>query len=603
MIIGTVIDDRYSLRARLGAGGMGEVYLARDLRLERPVCIKVLPTNLHQDEDARERFLREARILSELHHPNLVTFYKFATVDEGQPYIAMEYVHGKTLRQILSAQSVLDVDQAIAIVLQVCEGLSVLSKNGVTHRDIKPENIMIEDGSSSGMVKLIDFGLARTSKQAITAAGTMVGSILYMSPEQCAGMPADARSDVYSIGCVLYECLAGKVPFSADNPVAVAYKHVGEQFPMLPLESPKHAAINRVLARCTAKTATHRYPSAQDLALDLRCVLEEQEPPGVLPRSRLRISPISAAFALVAIIVLASAMFFAQHRQSPVSSPRQQAEFLIQRAEKALAEQDPLAGMSVFRGILALAGEASRVPNGRGDNVVWLSPLLNAGIKLSTLIDLSAAWTLNYKSSDFANLPHTQALKLILLDATAHCAKAGTNAEKRLQDYLIVSSLQRDTDPVQFELYTLRRLFLAVPPSSREESIDGSWALARDLSECLARREGKPLEAISFAGKACRLSQRVLPVKNNDASASEFVNNLLWVCRLTQENALLQERDRYALVLYEFLRTSDKAGRLRYRMISPADRKNVQQLLADCLQRNGRKREAAQVILELSRLD
>lgn len=217
-VAGTLIDDRYEIRRTIGCGGMGVVYEAYQHGLERNVALKLLTASCNQDALDLARFEREALTLSKLRHPNVVQFYAYG-IWQNMPYIAMELLHGHSLQENLSRNEPMQPNEALRILIEVCEALNYAHAKGIFHRDIKPSNVILADGG--GTAKLIDFGLARlvstAPMQKLTQTGMAIGSVLYMSPEQCAGRPADARSDIYSLGCVMHHCLTGVPPFSGDT--------------------------------------------------------------------------------------------------------------------------------------------------------------------------------------------------------------------------------------------------------------------------------------------------------------------------------------------------------------------------------------------------
>lgn len=238
------LSDRYELGEILGFGGMSEVHLARDLRLHRDVAVKVLRADLARDPSFYLRFRREAQNAAALNHPSIVAVYDTGEAETPTgplPYIVMEYVDGVTLRDIVHTDGPLPPRRAIEIIADACQALNFSHQNGIIHRDVKPANIMI---STTNAVKVMDFGIARAiadSGNSVTQTAAVIGTAQYLSPEQARGDAVDARSDVYSLGCVLYEILTGEPPFVGDSPVAVAYQHVRED-PVPP--SQRHEGIS-----------------------------------------------------------------------------------------------------------------------------------------------------------------------------------------------------------------------------------------------------------------------------------------------------------------------------------------------------------------------
>ncbi|MEA2672608.1 MAG: hypothetical protein QOG45_2828, partial [Chloroflexota bacterium] len=225
----------YRIEAILGRGGVGLVYLAEDLNLPRRVALKILRAEYAEDPQFRERFVRESRLAASLDHLNIVPIYR-AGESGGVLYIAMRYVEGTDLRRLLAAQGPLDIDRAIGILAQVGSALDAAHARGLCHRDVKPANILVTPGShdTPDQAYLVDFGITkRTSTAGLTQAGQFVGTLDYAAPEQIRGEPIDARTDVYSLGCVLYECLAGARPFDRDSELAVLFAHLNDPPPRL----------------------------------------------------------------------------------------------------------------------------------------------------------------------------------------------------------------------------------------------------------------------------------------------------------------------------------------------------------------------------------
>ena len=267
----TVINDRYEVHKRIGRGGMADVFSARDLLLDRQVAIKVLFPEFATDENFVERFRREAQSAANLSHPNIVNVYDWGKY-EGTYFIAMEEVKGRTLADVLKTNHQLTSKQAAEIASEVAAALGFAHEKDVAHRDIKPANILI---GSNGQVKVADFGIARAmnapTEANLTQAGSVMGTATYFSPEQAQGAQPDPRSDLYSLGIVMYEMVAGKAPFTGDNPVSIAYKQVHDApQPLVQIVADVPKPYEAIVAKLLAKDPKLRYPSAGALRDDLR---------------------------------------------------------------------------------------------------------------------------------------------------------------------------------------------------------------------------------------------------------------------------------------------------------------------------------------------
>ena len=271
-MIGTVLSGRYRLEAKLGSGGMSTVYLARDTTLDRAVAVKVMHREMSEQADQLERFRQEARAVAKLSHPNVVSVID-AGEDGGHPYIVFEYVEGETLKQRINRVGALDPQEALAYAIEIARGLTVAHARNMVHRDIKPQNVLID---AEGRAKLTDFGISRQLEQdGMTATGRVLGTTDYVAPEQAMGHPVDPRSDVYSLGVVLYEMLVGQVPFHADSQVGVAMKHVNEDLPDVQQRRPElSAAAAMAVERATAKDPARRYQEVGEMIDDLSTALE-----------------------------------------------------------------------------------------------------------------------------------------------------------------------------------------------------------------------------------------------------------------------------------------------------------------------------------------
>src|SRR5213595_2277230 len=265
-LINTLFDGRYRILRKLGTGGMANVYLAEDEVLGRRVAIKILNDRHAGDDQFVERFRREAKNAASLSHPNIVSIYDRG-VAEGTYYSAMEYLDGRTLKELIVSRGPAPTNVAIDYTRQILATLRFAHRNRIVHRDIKPHNVLVD---SDGRLKVTDFGIARAGASEMTEAGSIIGTAQYLSPEQAQGAPVDETSDLYSVGVLLYELLTGVVPFSGDTPVEIAMKHLSSA-PEAP--SAKRAEIPRdldmIVLRALAKDPAERYQSAEEMDADL----------------------------------------------------------------------------------------------------------------------------------------------------------------------------------------------------------------------------------------------------------------------------------------------------------------------------------------------
>jgi tRNA A-37 threonylcarbamoyl transferase component Bud32 len=267
-----VLGGRYRLVRHIARGGMAEVYVAEDQLLNRTVAVKVLFPELAHDEAFVERFRREARAAASLNHHNIVSVYDFGE-DEGSWFIVMEYVEGRNLRDIIRSEGQLDPPRAAALAAEVAAALAAAHAQGIIHRDVKPANVLI--AADAGTVKVADFGIARAAgaRQGLTMPGTVLGTATYLSPEQAQGAEVDFRTDVYSLGMVLYEMLAGKPPFTGDSPVAIAYQQLSQTAP----PPSTHNAdvpppLDAIVMRAMSKNPDDRQATAEEIREELLAI-------------------------------------------------------------------------------------------------------------------------------------------------------------------------------------------------------------------------------------------------------------------------------------------------------------------------------------------
>src|SRR5947208_9544184 len=265
-LINTLFDGRYRILRKLGTGGMANVYLAEDEVLGRRVAIKILDDRHAGDDQFVERFRREAKNAASLSHPNIVSIYDRGEA-EGTYYIAMEYLDGRSLKELIVARGPAPIHLAVDYARQILAAIRFAHRHGIVHRDIKPHNILID---GEGRLKVTDFGIARSGPSQMTEAGSIIGTAQYLSPEQARGAPVDQRSDLYSVGAVLYELLTGNVPFTGSTPLEIAMKHLS-QIPEPPsrLRPEIPPDLDRIVVRALAKNPDERYPTAQEMEADL----------------------------------------------------------------------------------------------------------------------------------------------------------------------------------------------------------------------------------------------------------------------------------------------------------------------------------------------
>jgi eukaryotic-like serine/threonine-protein kinase len=363
----SMLGGRYRVERRLGAGGMAEVFYGFDTVLNRPVAIKILAPQYARDASFVDRFRREAQAAARLNHPNVVAVYDSGS-DDGTHFIVMEFVEGRTLADFLAKGGKLAPAKAVEIAERIADALQAAHTQGVIHRDVKSANVMV---TREGTVKVMDFGIARMAEgDNVTQTAAVLGTASYLSPEQAQGRPVDARSDIYSLGVVLYEMLTGGVPFVGDTAVAVAYKHVQETPPLPSTKNPEVSpALDAVVMRAMAKNPANRYQTAEEFRQDLERVQRGEmvqatpllpgggEATQVISRSQTQMMPPATPeerktnpwlIALIVVLVLlvlggalyllASSLLNGGPSPSPTPSPIAYVSVLNER--QALAEQD-----------------------------------------------------------------------------------------------------------------------------------------------------------------------------------------------------------------------------------------------------------------------
>jgi predicted Ser/Thr protein kinase len=319
-VVGETIAERYELEELVGTGGMSSVYRAHDTLLERYVALKVLHDQYTTDDEFVERFKREARAVAQLSHPNIVTVIDRGE-DDGHQFIVFEYIDGENLKERLVRKGRLSVREALELALQVARGLAVAHGHGVVHRDVKPQNVLL---NGDGQAKVTDFGIARTlTVDGVTQTGTVMGTSNYIAPEQASGQPVDVQTDVYSLGVVLYELLAGDVPFPGDNFVTIAMKHVNEPPPsLLEVRNDVPLQVAAAVDRALEKDPRERFPTMDAFATELEACLATVDspadvdtgetivagkpPPPPRRRPRKQVSRWALGFAALGVLALAA---------------------------------------------------------------------------------------------------------------------------------------------------------------------------------------------------------------------------------------------------------------------------------------------------------
>lgn len=316
-----LLANRYEVGDLIGAGGMADVFQGRDTRLSRPVAIKILRSDLARDPAFLSRFRREAQAAAGLNHPAIVSVYdtgEEVTESGVLPYIVMEQVNGKTIREVIRSGERLPFSRAIAVTRGILEALEYSHRNGIVHRDIKPANVMLTTG---GDVKVMDFGIARALDDAsatVTHAWTVVGTANYLSPEQARGEVADSRSDIYSVGCLLYELLTGRPPFLGDTPVAIAYQHVSAEFtPVSELNEELPVGVDNVISGALSKDPLARYQSASEMLEDINRLDRGEEVQKKIAHPK-RKKLITAAI-VAAVVLISSGAYLISRIPAPIT--------------------------------------------------------------------------------------------------------------------------------------------------------------------------------------------------------------------------------------------------------------------------------------------
>jgi eukaryotic-like serine/threonine-protein kinase len=364
----TLVDSRYRIRRRLGSGGMADVYCAEDTHLGREVALKVLHRRFAQDEEFVERFRREASAAAGLQHPNVVGVFDRGRHD-GTYYIAMEYLPGRTLKDIIATEAPLDQARVVELGRQILEAAGFAHRHGVIHRDFKPHNVIVDE---AGQAKVTDFGIARAGASEMTETGSIMGTAQYLSPEQAQGHAVTAASDLYSIGVMFYEMLAGCLPFEGDSAVAVALKHLSEPpTPISQLRPDVHPALESVVMAALAKDPAQRWQSAADFAAGLAAAGEQLAAGPVVGQDTAAFTPIPMPVPLDGDVAAAALIAAVAEPAAPEKKKRRWPWFTIGLLTLALA------AFLIFLAVSGLtAKEMREVPRVTGTQLIEARQIL-----------------------------------------------------------------------------------------------------------------------------------------------------------------------------------------------------------------------------------
>jgi serine/threonine-protein kinase len=364
----TLVDSRYRIRRRLGSGGMADVYCAEDTHLGREVALKVLHRRFAQDEEFVERFRREASAAAGLQHPNVVGVFDRGRHD-GTYYIAMEYLPGRTLKDIVATEAPLDQARVVELGRQILEAAGFAHRHGVIHRDFKPHNVIVDE---AGQAKVTDFGIARAGASEMTETGSIMGTAQYLSPEQAQGHAVTAASDLYSIGVMFYEMLAGCLPFEGDSAVAVALKHLSEPpTPISQLRPDVHPALESVVMAALAKDPAQRWQNAEDFAAGLAAAGEQLAAGPVVGQDTAAFTPIPMPVPLDGDVAAAAPIAAVAEPAAPEKKKRRWPWFTIGLLTLALA------AFLIFLAVSGLtAKEMREVPRVTGTQLIEARQIL-----------------------------------------------------------------------------------------------------------------------------------------------------------------------------------------------------------------------------------
>lgn len=533
---GDVLAGRYKITGVLGAGGMGKVFKAWDEQLGREVALKTL-TSATLIEEEVVRFQREAQAASQLRHASVIDCYDFGVLESGQPYMVMEYIDGVTLKNVLKRDGAFDADHALSILRRVADGLTAIHRAGIVHRDLNLGNIMIIESDTGYSIKILDFGIARRelplSEASLTRKDAIVGNPLYMSPEQARGDEVDERSDIYSLGCIGFELLAGVPPFRAGNALATIKMHNDEDMPplssMLTREQPCVEMLDSMLRRATAKAVADRFQSAEEFKIEVervRRVLqdsvasESNEPPVEKLGDKIPMPTILIVSAVSVLVLLGVAAALPQIHGfispspkkakviketffSDASSHPKQDPTLIYAEESALinSKAEKLGGAvgpHVYIGENALENFRKDVANGsRVNEPVFKRVLLtNADVKLISRLHPTNIWffATGLDDESLRIISQIKDLQDIRMCEEKKITPAGLKALGKLKKLWMLVLIDMDLDDRAAAV-------LKDFPRLQQLSLERNRRITAKGLETLAK--SKTLEQIAIAGCAC----------------------------------------------------------------------------------------------------
>jgi tRNA A-37 threonylcarbamoyl transferase component Bud32 len=409
---GSIIDGKFEIVSFVGEGGMGSVYTARHMVIGRNVALKLLREHLINEPEKIARFRNEARVLSELDHPNIVAVHAVGIAESGQPYMAMDIVSGESLDEMIKRRGYIPQAETLLILEQVCQALGYSHSKQVVHRDIKPSNIIISNGDAGVSVKLVDFGIAKmlASKELqLTQTGMAIGSIFYLSPGQMEGRAADAGSDIYSLGCTAYEMLTGMPPFASDNAFEVALKKQAQDLPPLAEANPEATfdpRLQQIIDTMLKRDPAQRYSSIDQLVEDLRLLKAAQPLAFAVPTDNVRKH--SSIFGAKRVLIIASAlsiigavsyMLVVRTQQAPVVDDK--AAIAKAGIEEIIRRQVIRLDITQQRAVMIRAGNVVKLCEESGQKALIAEALMQQAWAMKTLM---AAQSLAHQPYDYPEM-------------------------------------------------------------------------------------------------------------------------------------------------------------------------------------------------------